>query len=197
VVKATPRLFGGCFGMRTELLLLPLIMLTGCGVRQEPPSNNSAESGTAETASHTSQNLSQSSAAPKTEPKPPAPAAQPDAAPAAVKAANGGACFTDDGKAVPSIALRAVGTEPFWGAKIEGRCVTYSHPEDQAGTRIWTHFSGTGSAGEWRGAYEGKPFVLRTSRMAGCSDGMSDRRYPLAVTLSVAGEDRRGCAEPR
>src|SRR5688572_21982605 len=33
---------------------------------------------------------------------------------------------------------RAVGTEPFWSARIEGRCVLYSHPEDQDGTRVWT-----------------------------------------------------------
>src|SRR5689334_21646923 len=34
----------------------------------------------------------------------------------------------------------ALGTEPFWGVKIEGRCLTYSTPEDQAGTRIWTKY---------------------------------------------------------
>ena len=92
--------------------------------------------------------------------------------------------------------IRAIGTEPFWGARIEGRCVTYSHPEDQQGTRVWTKFSGTTSNGSWTGSLGGHPFVLRTRPQAGCSDGMSDNRYPIAVTLTVGGEERTGCALP-
>ena len=107
-----------------------------------------------------------------------------------------GACLTQDGKAVPANRLRAIGTEPFWGARIEGRCVTYSHPEDQQGTRVWTRFSGTATNGSWTGALGGSPFVLRTRPQPGCSDGMSDNRYPIAVTLTVGGEKRTGCAHP-
>jgi uncharacterized membrane protein len=93
--------------------------------------------------------------------------------------------------------LRAVGTEPFWAARIEGRCVTYSHPEDQAGTRVWTRYTpGSGGGGTWTGALNGRPFVLAVRPDAGCSDGMSDRRYPLAVNLTVGGEQRTGCAAP-
>jgi uncharacterized membrane protein len=106
------------------------------------------------------------------------------------------ACLTQDGKPVPANRLRAVGTEPFWGARIEGRCVTYSHPEDQKGTRVWTRFSGTSENGTWTGALGGKPFMLRTTPEAGCSDGMSDNRYPIAVNLTVGGEQRSGCAAP-
>lgn len=106
-----------------------------------------------------------------------------------------GACRVQDGEIVPETRLRAVGTEPFWGARIKGRCVTYSHPDDQAGTRIWTRFSGTAEAGQWRGAHLGKPFVLLTRPQADCSDGMSDRRYPIAISLTIAGEERQGCAE--
>ena len=107
-----------------------------------------------------------------------------------------GACLTQDGNPVPANRIRAVGTEPFWGARIEGRCVTYSHPEDQRGTRVWTKFSGTTTNGSWTGSLSGKPFVLRTRPQADCSDGMSDNRYPIAVSLTVGGEQRTGCAEP-
>lgn len=94
-------------------------------------------------------------------------------------------------------AIRAVGTEPFWGARVEGRCVTYSTPENQQGTRVWTRYSaGTGGRAAWVGQLDGKPFEMRVRPEAGCSDGMSDNRYPLAVELSVNGEQRRGCAEP-
>jgi uncharacterized membrane protein len=90
---------------------------------------------------------------------------------------------------------RAVGTEPFWAARIEGRCVTYSHPEDQKGTRVWTRYAaGAGGGGTWSGTLSGKPFVLRLRPQPGCSDGMSDNRYPLAAELLVAGERRSGCA---
>ena len=107
-----------------------------------------------------------------------------------------GACLTQDGKPVARNRIRAIGTEPFWGARIEGRCVTYSHPEDQHGTRVWTKFSGTTASGSWTGSLGGHPFVLRTRPQADCSDGMSDKRYPIAVTLTVGGEQRMGCAEP-
>ena len=123
------------------------------------------------------------------EPAPPTPTPTPTPTPP-------GACLSQDGKPVPANRLRAIGTEPFWGARIEGRCVTYSHPDDQQGTRVWTRFSGTAASGTWSGALGGSPFVLRTRPQAGCSDGMSDNRYPIAVTLTVGGEQRSGCARP-
>jgi uncharacterized membrane protein len=107
-----------------------------------------------------------------------------------------GACLTQDGKPVPANRIRAIGTEPFWNARIEGRCVTYSHPEDQQGTRVWTKFSGSTTSGTWAGSLGGSPFVLRTRPEPGCSDGMSDNRYPIGVTLTVGGEQRTGCAVP-
>jgi uncharacterized membrane protein len=108
-----------------------------------------------------------------------------------------GACRVQDGQPVPANAIRAIGTEPFWGARVEGRCVTYSHPEDQDGTRVWTRFSGTASNGRWSGALDGQPFVMVTRPQKGCSDGMSDNLYPIGVTLTVGGEQRTGCAEPQ
>lgn len=74
--------------------------------------------------------------------------------------------------------------------------LTYSHPENQDGTRIWTRYS-KGSGGEtWAGSLDKKRFELRIYEQANCSDGMSDKRYPLAVELMVRGELRKGCAEP-
>ncbi|HEY6916878.1 MAG TPA: hypothetical protein VI381_04485 [Allosphingosinicella sp.] len=93
--------------------------------------------------------------------------------------------------------MEARGTEPFWAARIEGRCVTYSHPEDQAGTRVWTRYAaGEKGGGTWSGALGGRLFELRLRAEPGCSDGMSDKVYPLAADLIVNGERRRGCAEP-
>jgi uncharacterized membrane protein len=105
-------------------------------------------------------------------------------------------CLVQDGELLRISPLRAIGTEPFWGARIEGRCVTYSHPEDQKGTRIWTRFNTGPQGGVWIGTLAGKSFVLRTRPAVNCSDGMSDKRYQLSVDLVVNGEERRGCAEP-
>lgn len=118
------------------------------------------------------------------------------AAPANSGASAASPCLTQDDKSVPKNSIRAFGTEPFWGASVEGRCVTYSHPEDQDGTRIWTRFTGSAENGRWQGALDGKPFVMVTRSQPGCSDGMSDNRYPIAVDLMVGGEQRKGCARP-
>lgn len=105
-------------------------------------------------------------------------------------------CMVQDGERLRISPLRAVGTEPFWGARIEGRCVTYSHPGDQKGTRIWARFASGPDGGIWTGALGGRPFRLVTRSQEGCSDGMSDKRYPFAVELVVGGERRTGCAAP-
>lgn len=105
-------------------------------------------------------------------------------------------CLVQDGRKLSGQPLRAIGTEPFWAARIEGRCVTYSHPEDQKGTRVWTRFTPTPQGGVWAGALDGHPFELRTRAAPGCSDGMSDKTYPVAAELLVHGERRKGCAEP-
>lgn len=106
-------------------------------------------------------------------------------------------CLTQGDDRLRVTPIRAIGTEPFWGARVEGRCVTYSTPENQEGTRVWTRYSEAGDGtSEWVGQLRGKKFEMRVRPEEGCSDGMSDRRYPIAVQLVVDGENREGCAEP-
>jgi uncharacterized membrane protein len=93
--------------------------------------------------------------------------------------------------------LKAIGTEPFWGAKVEGRCVTYSTPEYQQGTRIWTKVTKNEQKTVWDGALRGQQFQLTVRPKADCSDGMSDNVYPFEAALRVDGETRHGCAEER
>lgn len=118
------------------------------------------------------------------------------AAPPASTVASASPCLVQDGKPLRVAAVRALGTEPFWNARVQGRCVTYSHPEDQKGTRVWTRFAPGPGGGTWSGSLGSRRFELRIRPQRGCSDGMSDRRYPLAAELVVGGERRRGCAEP-
>jgi uncharacterized membrane protein len=111
-------------------------------------------------------------------------------------ASNAGACRTQDGKEIAANRLKATGTEPFWSAAIEGRCVTYRTPENHSGTRIWATFTGSRDFGQWAGFLANERFVLMTTQHANCSDGMSDRSYPIAVTLTIGSDERRGCAAP-
>lgn len=119
----------------------------------------------------------------------------PAPAPPAEPAVPAHPCQVADGRAIAA-RIKAIGTEPFWAAEVEGRCVTYRTPEDQAGTRVWARFSGTAANGQWSGFLGDRRFILVTRAEPGCSDGMSDRRYPLGATLTIGAEERRGCAEP-
>ena len=105
-------------------------------------------------------------------------------------------CLIQDGEPLRITQVKAIGTEPFWAARVEGRCVTYSTPENQGGTRIWTRFNPGPDGGVWVGSLDGQPFKLITRLRPNCSDGMSDRSYPLEAILTVRGEERRGCASP-
>ena len=123
------------------------------------------------------------------------PAATASFGPVSTEARN--ACLIQENRALGIQAIRATGTEPFWSAQVEGRCVTYSTPENQSGIRVWTRFSqGAGDNRSWLGQLNGKKFEMRVRAEAGCSDGMSDNRYPLAVDLTVDDEIRKGCAKP-
>lgn len=124
-----------------------------------------------------------------------APPAEPSA-PATTAAVATGPCMVQDEKKLSVAPLRALGTEPFWNARIEGRCVTYSNPEDQKGTRLWTRYTPARGGGTWSGSLNGRRFELRIRPGPGCSDGMSDRTYPLAAELTLGGERRQGCAGP-
>lgn len=108
------------------------------------------------------------------------------------------ACRVQDGRPIDVPPIRALGTEPFWNAEIDGRCVTYKTPENLGGTRVWTRWSGSSGGGHsFVGSLGGRPFRLTVRSAPGCSDGMSDNRYPMAASLEVGGERRGGCAEPR
>lgn len=88
--------------------------------------------------------------------------------------------------------IRFTGTEPFWGGQVEGSMLTYTTPENLDGEVITvTRFAGNHGLG-LSGKLDEAAFDM-TVTPGECSDGMSDRVYPLTVTLSVGGEVREGC----
>ena len=89
--------------------------------------------------------------------------------------------------------FRAIGTEPFWSASVEGETLTWSSPE-QAGDVVVPviRTDGDGKA-TVSGMLEGRPLQLDV-RYATCSDGMSDTVYPLSVTRRLGSDVHEGCA---
>ncbi len=92
--------------------------------------------------------------------------------------------------------ITALGTEPFWNLAIKGTGFTLTRPDHpdlgfaapgatiRPGQASWTATAADGAA------LEVKLFV------SPCSDGMSDRSYPMTAEVAVGGETLRGCAFP-
>lgn len=167
--------------MRTAGSRASILLLCACSA-PEPPADNLTTSNAAPDQVAVPANTPQSNGAQPAQ---------------TVPEAKGHPCLTQDGEAVTH-RLKALGTEPFWAAEVEGRCVTYKTPEDQQGTRVWTHVD-TGPQGPvWNGALRGRQFqlIVKPAAPPGCSDGMSDNIYPMDAVLRVDGETRNGCAKP-
>jgi uncharacterized membrane protein len=87
-------------------------------------------------------------------------------------------------------AFQLVGTEPFWGLSIKGGQLLLARPdqEDIAAPRTTPVMEG--QAAVWRSG-------VMTVRLApgDCSDGMSDRRYAYAATVTVGEATLSGCGD--
>jgi uncharacterized membrane protein len=94
--------------------------------------------------------------------------------------------------AVPA-QFTALGTEPFWAAKVNGGRLLYITPEDQRGRDIAITATGAADFASIAGRIDGVDLRLRI--MAGpCSDGMSDTVYPFTAELTLGDVVNRGCA---
>lgn len=92
----------------------------------------------------------------------------------------------------PEEVIRFTGTEPFWGGEAAGSELTYTTPDNSAGDLITVErFAGNSGLG-LSGELGGQAFDM-TVTPGECTDGMSDRTYPLTVTLSLGDDIREGC----
>jgi len=91
--------------------------------------------------------------------------------------------------------VRALGTEPFWGVAISPETLVYSGvdqaeqtadnpgPEVQGTTAVYASATGDGTA------------MVVTLVAGECSDGMSDRVYPLTARVELGELSLNGCAQ--
>ena len=85
---------------------------------------------------------------------------------------------------------RALGTEPFWSVAITPQELVYSgvdRPEER--------FANPGARIDGDTAVITAEGLTVTLKAATCSDGMSDRTYPLEAEVKVGAEVLKGCAE--
>lgn len=154
--------------MKHPIVLVPLALaLAACS--REPQPAPSANESPVETGSEAP--VPMAAATPLPVPPPPAAPAAPD---------------------LPA-RFRATGTEPFWGAAVDGGSLSYSTPEFPDGMRVDVTRKVEDGSVTFSGTIDGKPLQLAVS--AGpCSDGMSDTVYPWSVTRTIGPDIQRGCA---
>ena len=84
------------------------------------------------------------------------------------------------------------GNEPFWGGTVSGERLIWRTPENIDGTDISIQrFEGLGGV-SWTGSLDGASFDLMATEGI-CSDGMSDRTYPITVTVKLGDRLLNGC----
>lgn len=90
--------------------------------------------------------------------------------------------------------LRALGTEPFWAVELRPEVMIYSgvdRPEQRAPN---PRRMASADEAVFRGTTQTGSELVVTLTPAPCSDGMSDRVYPLTARVQIGGERLSGCA---
>ncbi len=89
--------------------------------------------------------------------------------------------------------FRALGTEPFWSARVDADKLSWSTPEQPEGVTVPVKREDIAGKAVLSGEVGGKALVLEV-RAGSCSDGMSDTVYPLTVIRRLGNDTQRGCA---
>ena len=90
--------------------------------------------------------------------------------------------------------IRVLGNEPFWSIDLAPAGITYSRIEQQPVTGATVQPTVTGNMAVWETTLADKRTLTVTLTGTDCSDGMSDRIYPLAAMVKVGDETLQGCA---
>ncbi len=90
--------------------------------------------------------------------------------------------------------VRAIGTEPFWSVDLTGTELIYTTPEapEQRAPRPEPVVQGTTAT--WEAETADGTRLKVTLIATECSDGMSDRTYPLTAMVTVGDRALTGCA---
>lgn len=92
--------------------------------------------------------------------------------------------------------VTVLGNEPFWGLAIADGKVTYSDPEvpENGPSGSLDSPEVLGNTVIWRATLSDQSKAVITLTGTDCSDGMSDRTYPLAAKVELGDRVLTGCA---
>ncbi|MGV8929980.1 MAG: COG3650 family protein [Brevundimonas sp.] len=90
--------------------------------------------------------------------------------------------------------VRAVGTEPFWSVELTGTEMVYTTPEPPEQRAPQPHPLVQGTTATWEAETADGTSLTVTLVATECSDGMSDRTYPLTAMVKVGDATLTGCA---
>lgn len=90
--------------------------------------------------------------------------------------------------------LRALGTEPFWAVEITPRTLVYSAVDHPGLTVTNPGPTLQGTTAVYAASGSDGVMLVVTLIATECSDGMSDRVYPLTARVELGSETLNGCA---
>lgn len=90
--------------------------------------------------------------------------------------------------------LRALGTEPFWSVDITKDAMVYTGVDGQAQRAGDPRPVVQGTTAVYTGATDDGTAMVVTLIATECSDGMSDRIYPLTAKVELGEVSLNGCA---
>lgn len=90
--------------------------------------------------------------------------------------------------------VRALGTEPFWSVELTGTELVYTTPEPPEQRAPQPNPVVQGTTATWDAETADGTALSVTLVATECSDGMSDRTYPLTAMVKVGELALTGCA---
>lgn len=90
--------------------------------------------------------------------------------------------------------VRALGTEPFWSVELTGTEMVYTTPEPPERRAPQPEPVIQGTTATWETETADGTTLSVTLITTECSDGMSDRTYPLTAMVKVGDLELTGCA---
>ena len=90
--------------------------------------------------------------------------------------------------------VRALGTEPFWSLELNGTDMIYTTPEPGELCAPQPAAVVQGTVAIYEAVTADGPQMKVTLTATECSDGMSDRTYPLTAIVELGDQTLTGCA---
>lgn len=90
--------------------------------------------------------------------------------------------------------VRALGTEPFWSVELTADHLAYTSPDGGETTASRPDMVLQGTVASFEGVTDKGSTLSLTLTATECSDGMSDRTYPLTAIVKLGDRLLTGCA---